>query len=56
MLQCDYITFEHEGIYPSCEDPTQRDMSLAIASYNEMSLEHDPSVCYDSQSKELILG
>ena len=34
----------------------ERDLSLVIASYDERSLEHDPSVCYDSQSKYLILA
>ena len=46
----------HEGMYLPCYNLTQRDMSIAIASCDGRSLEHDNLVCYGSRSKDLIIG
>ena len=56
LLECDNNTLEHEGRYPSCEDQTQINLSLAVASYDKISLEHYYSVCYDNRSKDPVLG
>ena len=47
MLKCDYITLEYEGRYIPFWNLTLRDLSLSIASFDERSVEHDPSVCYN---------
>lgn len=56
MLECDYITLEHDGRYLPLWNITQKDLSLSIASYDERPIEHNPLVYFDNQNKELILS
>ena len=47
MLKCDYIALEYEGRYIPFWNLTLKDLSLSVTSFDERSLKHDPSVCYN---------
>ena len=55
MLKCDYITLEYEGRYIPFWNLTLRELSLSVASFDERSLEHDPSVSYNRLRNVFIL-
>lgn len=49
MLKSNYVILEHEGKYIPFRNLTLRDLSLSIATYDESSLERDPSVYHGNQ-------